>query len=184
VVTVVYTDARGIQTADPVPTVAVGLPISTGSSTRLSEHRRQRAHRRCARCGPCGKPRHRDLRVHREGQRAVPGSHRFKTRVTDTYIWINGTTEAGISKVTINGQDFEVSSQFFAVRWNLPIQSGKLHLHVSVRDQAGNQNTYTNRTDVQAVVQNTVVEKTVPFWANRPSRSGWAPASSAWRLRS
>jgi hypothetical protein len=75
----------------------------------------------------------------------------FKTKVTETYLWINGTTEAGIEKVSINGQDFAVVDQFFAVRWNLPIQSGNYTFTVSVRDDAGNQNVYTNRTEVQVV---------------------------------
>jgi len=79
----------------------------------------------------------------------------FPTKVTDTFLWVNGTTEAGIEKVRINGQEYDVVDRFFTVQWNLPITEGNYSVTVSVRDDAGNVNTLANRVEVAvpAVVQ-------------------------------
>jgi hypothetical protein len=74
----------------------------------------------------------------------------FKQRVTETFVWINGTTEPGIDTVTINGQQFPVEDQGFNVRWNLPIAEGNYSFTVSVRDAAGNVETWNDRTEVHA----------------------------------
>ena len=90
----------------------------------------------------------------------------FQPRVTQTFVWINGTTEAGIDKVRINGQEFDVVGQFFAVRWNLPIQEGNYTFQVSVRDQAGNENLYRNVTEVHALPAAPPVQQSTPFYAS------------------
>jgi hypothetical protein len=59
-------------------------------------------------------------------------------RVTDTFVWVNGSTDEGISKVRINGQVFDVEGRFFSVRWNLPVTTGVYIFRVSVEDVAGN----------------------------------------------
>jgi hypothetical protein len=72
----------------------------------------------------------------------------FRESTTDTFVWINGTTSAGIDKVRINGQDFDVVAQGFSVRWNLPIQHGNYSFVVTVQDEAGNRNIWRGTTEV------------------------------------
>jgi hypothetical protein len=72
----------------------------------------------------------------------------FRDSTTETFVYINGSTDAGIDTVRINGQDFDVVGQYFSVRWNLPIQDGNYTFTISVRDQAGNANTWKGTVEV------------------------------------
>jgi hypothetical protein len=72
----------------------------------------------------------------------------FPSKVTEAFLWVNGTTEAGIETVRINGQDHPVFDQGFSVPWNLPLTEGNYSMTVSVRDDAGNLNTLSNRVEV------------------------------------
>jgi hypothetical protein len=146
---VVYTDTRGVQLEEIVTTVAVGTPIKYRFEYALVLNTDGNGH---------------DVEV-----RAVDSAGNFDTKmftytakvgqpflelvgfpskVTDTFLWVNGTTEAGIETVRINGQDYDVVDQFFAVRWNLPLTEGNYSVTVSVRDDAGNLNTLSNRVEV------------------------------------
>ena len=149
VVTIVYTDARGVQSADPVPTIAVGTPIRYRFEYTLQLNTDGNEHTVQVRAA--------DLAGNFESATftytAKVGKPfleviGFKPKVTDTFVWINGTTEAGVDKVTINGQTFDVVDQFFAVRWNLPITEGNYTFTVSIRDDAGNQNVFQGKTEV------------------------------------
>jgi hypothetical protein len=75
----------------------------------------------------------------------------FKDSTTDTFVYINGSTDPGIDHVRINGQDFDVVGQYFTVRWNLPIQDGNYTFSVSVRDAAGNTNLWKGTVAVHAL---------------------------------
>jgi hypothetical protein len=75
----------------------------------------------------------------------------FKETTTDTFVYINGSTDPGIDHVRINGQDFDVVGQYFSVRWNLPIQDGNYTFSVSVRDAAGNTNLWKGTVAVHAL---------------------------------
>jgi hypothetical protein len=71
--------------------------------------------------------------------------------VTETFVWVNGSTDEGITKVRINGQTFDVQNRFFSVRWNLPVTTGDYRFHVSVVDAAGNVGTAEDTVHVEVV---------------------------------
>jgi hypothetical protein len=146
---VVYTNNRGESVSEIVTTVAVGTPIKYRFEYTLVLNTDGNGH---------------DVEVQAVDSAGNFDSQtftytakvgtpflelvQFPTRVTDTFLWVNGTTEPGITTVRINGQDYDVVDQFFAVRWNLPITEGNYSITVSVRDDAGNVNTLTNRVEV------------------------------------
>lgn len=73
----------------------------------------------------------------------------FKTSISEPFVWINGTTEAGIVAVMINGSEYPVTGQFFAVRIDLPAVEENYTFIVAVRDDAGNWNIWTFTTHLR-----------------------------------
>lgn len=151
VVRITYTDVRGERLVEVVPTVAVGTPVKYRFEYELSLNTDGNAQEVEVRgVDPAGNSDAQTFTYVAKVGNPFLELVGFPTVVTDTFMWVNGTTESGIGEVTINGQKFEVVDQFFSVRWNLPVAEGNYTVTVSVRDDAGNSMTVTNRVQVEA----------------------------------
>jgi DNA-binding MarR family transcriptional regulator len=65
----------------------------------------------------------------------------------EPFVWINGTTQAGIDAVEINGQPFQVYGQYFAVRYPA-LDWGTTKFTVRIVDAAGNENVQTRNVQI------------------------------------
>ncbi len=58
------------------------------------------------------------------------------SEVTTAFIWINGTTDAGIPTVLVQSQEYPVANGVFTIQWSLV--AGENRITVTVQDEAGN----------------------------------------------
>jgi hypothetical protein len=164
-VTILYTDLRGQPAADRVLTVPVGLPAKYRFEYILALNPDGNQHSVTVRASDLAENFDEQVFTYTaKVNKPFLSITGFKTRVTETFVWVNGTTEPGIAGVTINGQEFPIVDQGFNVRWNLPITEGNYSFTVSVRDAAGNANTWTNRTEVHTLVTTTAPPPPPPVW--------------------
>jgi hypothetical protein len=134
-----YTNAAGATIVDAIPAVPVGLPISYRFERLIDLVPDGNVHAVTVRVV--------DL-AGNEASQVVSYTSKvappfveldpMPTSVTQTFVWVNGSTDEGITKVRINGQEFPVIARAFSVRWNLPVTSGDYTFRVSVVDAAGN----------------------------------------------
>ncbi len=58
------------------------------------------------------------------------------SEVTTAFVWINGTTDAGIPSVLVQSQPYPVENGVFTIQWSLV--AGENQINVTVQDEAGN----------------------------------------------
>ncbi len=134
-----YTNAAGATIVDAIPAVPVGTPVTYRFERLIDLVPDGNVHTVTVRVV--------DLAGNEASQvvsytaKVTPPSVELDpmpTTVTDTFVWVNGSTAEGITKVRINGQEFPVLARAFSVRWNLPVTNGDYTFRVSVVDAAGN----------------------------------------------
>ncbi len=149
IVWILYEDARGIMQQEAVVTSAIGSPTVFRFEYALL-------------LVTDGEPH--DVDVRAVDSAGNPAESRFSytckvippfleilgfpRQTADTFVWVNGTTEAGIDSVTINGQQFDVVSQFFSVRWNIPAGFDRYRIDVVIRDAWGNMNRWSGEVEL------------------------------------
>ena len=134
-----YTNAAGAPVQDALPAAAVGLPVQYRFEREIDLVTDGNKHEVLVRVVDA---------AGNEATEVVTYTSKvtlpyvvllnMPERTTETFVWVNGSTDEGISKVRINGQTFDVEARYFSVRWNLPVTSGDYTFRVTVVDQAGN----------------------------------------------